>query len=263
MPINDYTIYIGLFIVGLVFGSFLNVVIIRIDDWKSIITGRSHCMSCKKQLVWYDLIPVVSYATLKGKCRYCAKPISHQYPLVEIVTGFLALAAYYLITMSGLSTVLSIFAFCFLFFAFCCMVVLFFHDVDSMLLPDSVSYVLIAASLLFAIVYYHSATSIIYGALIGAVPIALLVYPSRGKWMGEGDIKLALGLGILTAFPGSFAYMAMSFVLGGVYSIYLLATKQAKLKTAVPFAPFLIMGALIILFAGKYIINWYLGKLII
>jgi leader peptidase (prepilin peptidase)/N-methyltransferase len=249
------------FVFGIALGSFLNVVIIRIDDWKSIITGRSQCPNCKTQLRWYDLIPVISYATLRGRCRYCAKPISFQYPIVEVVMGILVMLAYALVFNSPLSLLSQIFALTFLILALGCMVVIFFHDLEKMLIPDGISYGLIIFALLFAFIYYGTGNylNIAYGALIGLVPIALLVYPSRGKWMGEGDVKVALGLGLLTGFPASIVFIVSGFLLGGVYGAIALASRHAKLKSSVPFAPFLILGALIALFWGVHIFNWYIG----
>src|SRR5690349_21207901 len=82
---------------GLVYGSFLNVVILRFDDWQSIVRSRSHCPDCKTQLSWWDMIPVISFAYLQGKCRYCKKPISWQYPIVELSTAVLVAASYYML----------------------------------------------------------------------------------------------------------------------------------------------------------------------
>lgn len=248
------------FVFGLIAGSFLNVVIVRFDDWLSIVKKPSHCPNCKTRLAWRDLIPLLSFISLRGKCRYCAKPISWQYPLVELITASLFAAGYYLIFLlsdltlwqqliSSLGYILTISA----------LVVIFFHDLYEMMIPDVMNNVLIVGATLFSVGFYFSATSSFFGALLGFLPIALLVYPSKGRWMGEGDVKLSAGLGLLVGYPAVIVYLALAFILGGVFGAVGLLTKTVNLKTAVPFAPFLIIGALSALFLGGNLIGWYLG----
>lgn len=248
------------FIFGLIYGSFLNVVILRYDDWHSILTGRSRCPECKEPLRWYDLVPVISYVTLVGKCRYCKKPISWQYPVVEIATAFILAGAYLLIFGNGqINLAWQISAFVAFLAAVGCVVVMFFEDLREMLVPDFFAYVFLLSTLIFSLIYYQNPLNSVYGALIGLLPIALLVYPSKGKWMGEGDVKLAAGLGLLAGFPNSIVFMALAFILGGLYSAILLITGKAKIGTAVPFGPFLIVAGLIAFFWGATVVRWYLG----
>ncbi|HSX42139.1 MAG TPA: prepilin peptidase [Candidatus Saccharimonadales bacterium] len=248
------------FVFGLVFGSFLNVVILRFDEWRTILTGRSHCPDCRTDLRWYDLIPVISYATLKGRCRYCGRPISWQYPVVETATAFLLAGGYFLIfNTSSLTLASQIGAFIAFIVAIGALVVMFFHDLKEMLIPDFFAYVLLFGAAIFSLLYYQNPLHSLYGALIGFLPVALLVYPSRGTWMGEGDLKLAAGLGLLAGYPNAIVFVSLAFVIGGVFGAILLLTKRAKLKTAVPFGPFLIIGGLLALFWGTTAIAWYLG----
>lgn len=251
----------GLF--GLIFGSFLNVVIYRFDDWVSIMKTRSHCRDCKTQLRWYDLVPLVSYITLRGRCRYCQKPISWQYPVVEVITACLFMAGYLLIysTQNSFPPVTAGFIFGFYILAIGSLITIFFHDLYEMYISDYLSYFFIAAALGFSLLYYGDWQLTLMGAFIITLPIALIVYPSHGKWMGEGDVKLALGLGIFTAYQGAVLTLVMSFLLGGFFGAIALMTKKARLKSAIPFAPFLIIGALISIFYGDKIINWYLSLL--
>lgn len=248
------------FVFGLVYGSFLNVVILRFDEWRTILTGRSRCPDCRADLKWYDLIPVISYATLKGKCRYCGRPISWRYPVVETATGFLLAGGYLMVfSQGGLGLASQIFAFAAFIIVVGCVMAMFFHDLKEMMIPDFFGYLLLASGLIFSLLYYQNPLHSLYGALIGFVPVALLVYPSGGTWMGEGDVKLAAGLGLVAGFPNAIAMMALAFLLGGLYGALLLITKQAKLKTAVPFGPFLIIGGLLAFFWGATIVSWYLG----
>ncbi len=247
------------FIFGLVYGSFLNVVILRLDEWKTILYDRSHCPNCKNDLMWYDLIPVISYASLGGKCRYCKKPISGQYPMVEILTAVLVTLGYFLVFTSNWPLWREIVAFALLILALGSIMTILWQDLREMMIPDSISYALLFFAILFSWAFTGDFLKTIYGGLVGFLPIALLVYPSRGKWMGEGDVKLATALGLLVGFPSAAVFMVMAFFSGGLYGAIALIAKKAKLKTAVPFAPFLIFGALIALFWGKDLVNWYLA----
>lgn len=255
----DYVIA-GLF--GLTIGSFLNVVILRFDEWVSILKTRSRCPDCQTTLQWYDLIPLFSFLQLRGRCRYCQKPISWQYPVVELTTGLLYIAGFYLIfTVGDLSLGRAVVAAIGYSVAIAALVVIFFHDLYEMLIADGTTYVLIVAALVFSLAYNGVSLWLLYGALVGFLPIALIVYPSRGKWMGEGDVKLSLGLGILLGWPSALVGIILAFLIGGLFGVVALVTKNAKLRTAVPFAPFLIIGALIALFYGPSLVNWYLGTI--
>ena len=249
------------FIFGLIYGSFLNVVILRFDDWVSIINSRSRCPECRTNLAWYDLIPVISYATLMGKCRYCQKPISWQYPAVELLSAILVAGSYCLVFGSGLPLVREIVAFSLLILAIGAIIVILCHDLYEMLIPDAASYFLLAASFLFGWVWSGNILMTLLGGLIGLAPIALLVYPSRGKWMGEGDVKLALALGLLVGYPNAIVFLVSAFMMGGIIGLLIVLAGRAGLKSAVPFAPFLIAGALLALFYGSSLLHWYLGML--
>ena len=245
------------FVFGLIYGSFLNVVVYRYDDWISIARTRSHCRECKTNLGPLDLIPVLSYIMLRGKCRYCQKPISIQYPIVELVTALLFVAGYNLIfTEMGLQLTQGAFAFAFYILVIGAMIAVFCHDLMEMMIPDSLSNILLICAAIFMIILGKPREAFI-GALVGLIPIALIVYPSKGKWMGEGDVKLAASLGILSGFPGSIIFLGSSFVIGGLFGGLLMIFGKAKAKTAVPFGPFLIFGALIAIFYGQAIIDWY------
>lgn len=246
------------FIFGLIYGSFLNVVILRFDEWKSILTGRSRCPECQTSLRWYDLVPVVSYVTLRGRCRYCGQPISWQYPVVEAATAFILAGGYTLIfSQLNLTVVWQSLAFTFFIIAIGAAIAMFFHDLKEMMIPDFLAYVLLLSAAIFSLIYYQNPLGSLYGALIGLIPVALLVFPSGGTWMGEGDVKLAAGLGLLAGYPNAIVMMAFAFIMGGVSGAVLLATKKVKLKTAVPFGPFLITGALLAFFWGATVIQWY------
>lgn len=250
------------FIFGLIYGSFLNVVVFRFDEWLTILKGRSHCPQCKETLRWYDLIPVISYLTLFGRCRYCKKPISLQYPLVELSTAVLLAAGYSLVINAGLPLLTAVGAYLLYVLAVGALVVIFCHDLTEMMIPDSVAYFFVATAFGFGSLFTQNITATSLGGLVAVIPIALLVYPSRGKWMGEGDVKLSLGLGLLTGYPSAIVGLVTAFMSGAVIGLLMTAMRRGTtVKTAIPFAPFLIIGGLVALFYGDTLVHWYQGML--
>lgn len=255
-----YYVIAGLF--GLVIGSFLNVVILRFDDWMSIVKTRSHCPHCKTELSWLDLIPVVSFICLRAKCRYCKKPISWQYPLVELTMGALMMAGYYLIFVTQfLLPYQQWLAIALYTFSMSSLIVIFAHDLKEMMIPDYVSYFFMICAFFLGWILTGSLVDTVLGGLVGFVPIALLVYPSKGRWMGEGDVKLAASLGLMTAYPQAAVFITSAFIFGGLFGGIGLMAKRVKMKSAVPFAPFLILGGVLALFYGYQLIDWYFGFL--
>lgn len=254
---------LAVFIFGLINGSFLNVVIYRYDDWSSILRGRSQCRSCQKQLGWFDLIPLFSFLALKGKCRYCQQPVSWQYPVVELASAVLLSAFYYQIFIAGsfgnaftaLSEVLQLILAIIIIGA---IIVIFFHDLYEQMVPDEAAWLLLLSSIAFSLLHHLSPMATVVGTLVGVLPIMILVYSSGGRWMGEGDIKIAAAFGALVGYPAVIAYLFGAFLLGGLFGVSAIALGKAKAKSAVPFVPFLVLGALIAFFWGQEIISWYL-----
>jgi len=148
----------------------------------------------------------------------------------------------YLITLGGLVTV-------------------FWYDLKEMMIPDQLANILLAGTVIYSFAWRGEWLSPILGLIIGLVPIALLVYPSKEKWMGQGDVKLSAALGLWLGYPLAIIGIVAAFILGGAFGAVGLAIRQLKLKQAVPFGPFLIIGALIGLFAGEALILWYLGSI--
>lgn len=227
------------FLAGLALGSFLNVVIDRIENLKSILKGRSYCNFCRHKLAWYDLIPIISFIWLNGKCRYCGKPIAWQYPAVELASGLLLVEIIWQFGFN-LSSYLLIFLTLFL-------IPLFAIDLKSMLVPDILSYPAVLIAFLFGLSSYRI-SDIILGLLLGAGVLALIVLMGRGKWMGTGDIVLGGILGFATAYPLIFLSLPLSFVLGAIVSLVLLGLKLKTMKDPVAFGPFLILSLYISLF---------------
>ena len=247
-------ITIIVFLAGLAVGSFLNVVILRIDDLKSILNTRSKCPHCKETLKWYDLFPFISFVLLRGKCRYCEKKISWQYPLVELGVATLFMLLYFQFQLSW--------ALAFYALVFTILTVIFAYDLKYQLVPDE--FVWLVLIIILAGSWYFGGfnfLNMIIGGLIGGGAIALLVVISKEKWMGAGDIKIAAALGALVGYPQALLVLFLAFVIGSLFGIGLIIFNKKGLKDSLPFAPFLISSALITLFFGNMIIFWYLERL--
>lgn len=248
--------YIIVFLFGNIIGSFLNVVIYRFNSGKTL-GGRSICMSCAKKLSWYELIPVFSFLIQKGKCKGCASKISHQYPMVEIVTGIVfALLAYHFVPILVLSNTTFLLLLIFYVFIFSILIVISVYDIRHKIIPDKLSYTL--AFLSFVSLFVNTTgignlftmpnlLDISAGPLF-AIMFAMVWVFSKGKLMGLGDAKLALGLGWMLGISGGFAFVTLSFWIGAIFGILMLlfSRKKVGMKTEIPFAPFMILGALIV-----------------
>ena len=247
------------FVFGLIVGSFLNSIIYRLDDLGTIIRHRSHCPHCKKEIRWYDLVPLLSFVVLEGKCRECGKKISWQYPLVEICTALLFLAIYLNFGLTYYTLFLLIIS--------CFLIVIFVYDWRKMIIPDIA---IIPAIGIWIIIWLLSIIpgvtlglpvdflNYLLGGLAGAGFIGLIVLLTRGKGMGVGDIKLAFLLGFICGWPLAVIGLFSAFIIGSIIGLILLAAKIKKLKSAIPFGPFLIVGFYIALFWGEKIIGWYI-----
>ena len=252
------------FILGALVGSFENSVIYRLDNIESIIKARSHCPHCKAQLKPWDLIPILSFILLYGRCRYCKKEISWQYPLVEAGTAIIFLALY---TKFGLSweTV-------FLALISAALIVIFVYDLKKQLIPDEI---LIPAAILtilwllanfgfggkLNILTNQSLSSNLWGLLFGGGLFGILVAVSKEKWMGVGDVKLGALLGLILGSPLILVVLFFAFILGSASALLMLSLGKKHLTDQIPFGPYLIIASYIAIFWGEKIIGWYLGRL--
>lgn len=213
-------------------GSFLNVVASR---WgvKSFLTGRSNCPHCGKELTWFELIPIASYIIQKGRCRSCKTSISWQYLAVEIWTGLIFLSVFSLPTDYPRAIFLLVFSI---------YVVITVYDYHHKIIPDRLVYWTI---LLSAVGRWLSVSSTLDWL---AGPILFLFFASvwffsKGRAMGFGDAKLGLSIGLLLGAAQGFSATALSFWLGALASLFLIRSKKFTMKSEVPFAPFIILGA--------------------
>lgn len=233
------------FIVGLIWGSFLNVIIYRLNKRaaKSIIFGRSFCPDCKTTLKWRDLVPFLSFVWLLGRCRYCDKKISWQYPIVEILSGFIWVGVFYKFGVSLANIyylfILSLF------------LVIAVYDFKWKIIPDKIVYPAIAV----ALVYNFNISSLITAAAAFSF-FFLIFYFSSGRAMGLGDAKLAVLIALFLSPSGMFIAFDIAFILGGIYGIILLVIGKKSLKSQIAFGPFLVIGAIIDFFVSDFILKF-------
>jgi leader peptidase (prepilin peptidase)/N-methyltransferase len=243
---------------GLCIGSFLNVVIYRLETGESIMKGRSHCPVCSHTLSWLDLVPVASFLWLSGKCRYCRTGISWQYPAVEIMTGlvFLLIFNYQFFPRGGIPFAGQFLNLLLLWYVVGSLIVIFMYDLKYYLIPDVVLFPAIIAALAYQFFSGHIISALVAAALACGFFLAIFLI-SRGRWMGFGDVKLVFLLGLMVGFPNILPALFLSFLFGAIIGTVLLAQKKKHLQSEVPFAPFLIAGALAGLFWGPELIHWY------
>lgn len=230
----------------------------RIPQGQSPFKGRSYCDKCKKTLRWYDLIPILSFVFIRGKCRYCHFPISFYYPLVELLTGLMFVFVYFyflkvdlLFTIYDLRFLANYLYYLFILSSF---IIVFFTDLKYGIIPDVILYPAIAVTAIF-----NFQLSIINYSLsgLGAFLFLLSLYLlTRGKGMGFGDVKLAFLKGLFLGFPKIVAALYIAFLTGAIVGLILIIWKKKRLLgSTIPFGPFLVLGTILSLFLGEKIVQ--------
>lgn len=243
------------FIFGALIGSFLNVCILRLPREESIITPSSHCPNCKTPIKFYDNIPLISFVQLRGKCRHCKQPISIQYPLVE---GITALSSLLLFMRYGPSL-----SYLFYFAFVAALIVITAIDLYHQIIPDVISLPgigvgLIASLILPQITFFNSLIGVLLGG--GSLFIVGTLYQwfFKREGMGGGDVKLLAMIGAFLGWKAVILTILLSSLIGSITGIFIMVLKGKDFKYAIPFGPFLSLGAFISLFYGEEIIRWYL-----
>jgi len=259
MPITETMGSIVALALGLVVGSFLNVVIYRLPRRQSIVFPGSHCTNCGFTLKWYHNIPVFSYLALGGKCAQCGERISLIYPLVELLTGGITVL---LFIKFGVSlTFLFLFLFC------VSLVAISFIDLEFQIIPDSISLPGIIVG--FGSSFLRPDLGVM-DSLIGAVAgggILLLIFfgyyaVTKREGMGMGDVKLLAMIGAFLGWRSLLFIILASSFMGAIIGGVLMVARKQDSKLAIPFGPFLSLGATLYLFAGQDLINWYFDLLL-
>ncbi|MBP7834828.1 prepilin peptidase [Candidatus Saccharibacteria bacterium] len=273
-----------LVLLGLIIGSFINAWVWRLSKQidengepkkltakqkkdLSIVTARSMCPDCKHELGVLDLVPVFSWLILGGKCRYCKKPISKQYPTVELITAILfGLSAYFWVfTYSWQYVALVTWLACLV-----GLVALAVYDIKHLLLPDRIMFIMYGIAGLGLIAQFifgrplSDIKNVVSSVLICGGIFWVIYQVSKGKWIGGGDVKLGFLLGLLIAVPMlSFLMLFLASFLATIVSMPLLLSKKLNRSTKIPFGPFLIASTIITVLYGQHLLDWYTNLIIV
>ena len=246
-------------LVGLAIGSFLNVAILRGARGESL-GGRTHCESCQKTLSASELIPIISFMVLRGRCRYCGTALLFQYPLVEgttsasfAITTWLVFSRYPFGAFSWILLSLTL-------VAISSAIVTAVSDLKYYLVPDLAVLILVLAGVAITGIRIHeSGSSVLFRETVNAVTFpaffASLWYFSKGKWMGFGDAKIVLGTSLVLGFPASLVGFLFAFWLGTLGALPLLLIRRKKWGEQIPFGPYLLLGALLAFFCTEKFLN--------
>jgi prepilin signal peptidase PulO-like enzyme (type II secretory pathway) len=242
------TLYV--FIIGTVIGSFVNVIIYRLPNNQSIVRPRSHCPNCNTALNWKQLLPILSYIIQRGKCSNCHQPISKQYPLIEFVAGIIFVLIFIVLGFTWLTLVYWILA------ASC--IAIFMIDYQYMIIPDKLNLFIFILGIITTI----SGLTIpvmeaIYGSILGGGILWLIAIVSRGG-MGGGDIKFAFAIGLFTGWKLMLLLLFVASLLGCVYGIINIISNGYQKGKAIPFGPFLVISAMIVLLWGQWLLDLYI-----
>lgn len=241
-------------LLGLGIGSFFNVVIFRLPEAESI-QGRSHCSNCKHQLRWYELVPVASYMMLAGKCSYCKKPITLQYPIVELVVATL----FVLITQWFWPNPYEVIIYT---FYTALLILIFIYDLKYYLIPDAFTLPGIVLAIIGALILGISPLNIIIGMTIGGGVFLLQYVLSKGRWIGGGDIRLGFLLGAMLGWPNILVALFVAYLVGAVVAVGLMFRGKKTMKDMLPFGTFLSAAAIFSFLWGDGIIQWYFYDLL-
>ena len=259
-----FSIIIIFFILGLIIGSFLNVVILRYNTDRSL-GGRSSCMSCQNNLSWYELIPIFSFFALKGRCKTCKTKISIQYPLVELISGVIFASLFWKFSsLFYLDTLIFAFTYAYYVIIFSILLIICVYDIKHKIIPDTLVFIFIAFSFVgmfffnlrdYGLNFFPHIPSFFefLGTFIVALFFASIWLISHGKWIGLGDAKLALGLGFFLGMIKVLSATVLSFWIGAIVGIILIIlnkinglSNKINMKSEIPFAPFLVLGAFLV-----------------
>lgn len=249
-----FTFTLSFFVLGLIVGSFLNVLVYRLKDAETLL-GRSFCRHCKHQIRWYDNVPLVSFVLLRGACRDCDGKISWQYPALELLTGILFVLVGYFFFFPG--DLFALVETLWLLGVISCLLVIGAYDVRHMEVPLSMLIVSVLFTAIFLITHFFLvpepffASRLWYG-LMGGVAVGgfffVLVWMSKETWMGWGDVWLGFACGLIVGLPSVMPMLTLSFGLGALVGILAIVRKKKSLRSQIPFAPFLVVGVILTLF---------------
>lgn len=251
-------------ILGLCFGSFVNALVWRLRKKRNFVSERSECTYCHHVLAWYDLVPVVSWLSLRGRCRYCHKQIEDS-PLTEIGLAVAFGVSYAFWPFAATTTGYVLLGLWLLMLVL--LAALFVYDLRWQLLPDKLTFPLIGLGVIWAVIYYGWYDQVSLETLLvelsgGLVSVAgiygLLFMASKGAWVGLGDVKLGIFMGLVLGWQRGFLSLILANVLAIIIILPGLLSGKISRRSRIPFGPFLILATFISLLFGSEIISWYI-----
>lgn len=236
-------------LLGAALGSFLNAVSLRMTAGEQFVFGSSRCPHCNHALKVADLVPVLSFVVLRGRCRYCHERIALHYPLVELALAGLFALTYLTAGASVRGAFLAV--------ELSFLTVLFLTDLRGHILPDEISLPAIALAILGVLLFHQSIKGALLGAAVGGGFFLVQYLVSRGRWIGGGDIRLGFLLGLLLGWPLTLLALFLAYLGGGLVGAGLLFSHRTKLGSHLPFGTFLAAAAAVTLFFGRTILERY------
>lgn len=286
-------------IIGLIIGSFLSALIYRSNTDEPMWKSRSHCPKCKHKLSWPDLIPLASFLILRGKCRYCRKSISLEYPFIEILTSlvFILTSYIWLTKLGGFSSPVwfNLSSLVFYLFSATSLLALFFTDLKYGIIPDRIVIPAILVTIIYFIFVIASYSVLTYfsykegtltkyflpphsnyyyqqiyyfvkpylitlvGAILVSLSFYLLILATKGRGMGGGDIRLGFYITLLSGFPKVLLSLLLAVLTGAIVSVTLIIVRKKRFGETIPFGPFLALGTYVVMLWGQEIWSWYLN----
>ena len=243
-----YLLLIVLF--GLVFGSFLGAFTYRYPKNIDFVKGRSFCPLCKTKIEWFDNVPLLSFISLKGRCRNCKKKISFRYSLVEAFSGL----SFLLIYLRYYNNILDLII-CLIFFLITLSMIVI--DIEEGIIPDELNFLGFTLSIFYIILFKNSLSfqSIFAGFALSSFMLLIHLF-TKGKGMGLGDVKFTLFPGTFLLFPLSIIWLFLSFIIGSVVGVFMVIFKKAKFGRPIPFGPFLGVSFIAVLIWGENLVKW-------
>lgn len=242
-------LYYIVIIYGLIIGSFLNVLILRIPEGENFVVTRSHCVNCGYQLAWYDMIPVFSYLFLKGKCRKCGERISVQYPLVETLNAILYFTVFYVNGFQMLS-----FFYCLVASALIVIAVIDFRTYE---IPLGLTVFIGIVGVIRAGMDFEHISLYIIGMCSVGLFLEVLFVVSNGAWIGGGDATLMMAAGLVLGWKNTIAAFFVACMIGSV--CHLIRMKLSGADKVLALGPYLSIGIFLMMLWGDRFVNWYLG----
>ncbi len=262
-------LFVLVFVTGTVFGSFMSCWLHRIHDGKSVVTGRSACRGCGKNLSWYELIPIISFVLQRGKCRSCKSRISWQDIFIETTTGLLFMWSYWLVSQMNMSAELTVSNLITLWVVMTTLVSVFVYDFRWQIIPDVIMVPSIAVVAVLQVLngYLQGLQAIelvvnlATAAIVAGGFFLVQFIISDGRWIGGGDIRLGVFMGLALGWPDVVVALMIAYIVGALVSIGIVIARRKQMSSQIAFGTFLSVATVLTVFFGNEIVAWYIDLL--